>query len=170
MPTNLEIKFRIDDLAAVEQKAALIADSGPLVLVQHDVFFRSPAARLKLRRFQDRPAELIAYQREDSESVRESSWLSYPTADADRLENVLSKAIGKGVVVQKHRTLYLVGNTRVHLDKVDGLGSFVELEVVLDDELPATGAEQVAGELIDKLGLDNSQRVSVSYADLIAET
>jgi len=168
VPTNIEIKLRVNELAAVEQKAALISDSGPTHLEQNDVFFQAPAGRLKLRRFQDGSAELIAYQRADADTVRESSWLAYPTTEPDQLESVLTKAIGKGIVVSKKRTLYIAGNTRIHLDEVDGLGCFVELEVVLDAELSTSQAENIALELIQKLGLESSQRISVAYADLLA--
>ena len=168
VPTNFEIKFRVANLGEVQQKASQLASSGPTELVQEDVFFPVSKGRLKLRKFDDGNAELIAYDREDSSDVRQSKWFAYPTADANQLEAVLVESLGKGIVVRKNRTLYLVGSTRIHLDTVDELGTFVELEVMIEKGLSVGEAKAVADGLIDDLGLDRCERISVAYADLLA--
>lgn len=171
MPTNIEIKLRVEDLEdleAVEAKAANVADSGPEVLIQEDVFFNVPNGRLKLRKFASGTAELIAYHRSDSAEVRESSWLASPIVDPDSFQQAMAMTAGVGVTVRKHRTLYIVGNTRVHLDRVEQLGDFVELEVVLDTDDDHEVARQIADDLIKQLGLEAASRVSVAYADLLA--
>ena len=76
-------------------------------------------------------------------------------------------ALGTGVVVEKRRHLYLVGQTRIHLDEVTGLGTFMELEVVLrDDQSPADG-ERIAQELMKALEVDTADLIHGAYADLI---
>jgi len=167
MPTNIEIKFRVNDLDAVERKAALIADGGPELLVQEDVFFNAREGRLKLRKFADASAQLIAYHRSDSGQLRESVWHACPVADPDSLQGALAMTVGVGVTVRKHRTLYLIGNTRVHLDRVEQLGDFVELEVVLAAEDTHESGMAIAAALIDQIGLQDAEKVSVAYADLI---
>ena len=83
--------------------------------------------------------------------------------------NELYKAYGTGRV-QKLRTLFLRGRTRIHLDEVAGLGDFLELEVVLADrELPARGLDE-ANDLLRRLGVDSSQLIEGSYLDLLATT
>ena len=168
MPSNIEIKFRVHDLDAVEANAAAIADHGPEILLQEDVFFNVATGRLKLRKFADGSAELIAYHRVDSDSIRESRWYAYATQSPDTLQQALALTAGESVTVKKHRTLYLIGNTRVHLDRVQSLGTFVELEVVLAENQTNEDGSQVANELVQRLGLDSAERIAVAYADLLA--
>lgn len=168
MPTNIEIKLRVDDLDAVERQAASLADSGPETLIQEDVFFDVPHGRLKLRKFASGSAELIAYHRSDSDQVRESKWLASPIEDSSSLQEALAMTLGQRVIVRKHRTLYLIGNTRIHLDRVDELGEFVELEVVLESGEDHDTGRAIADDLIRQMGLENAQRISVAYADLIS--
>jgi len=168
MPTNIEIKFRVEDLDPIERAAAEHADSGPEILVQEDIFFNVNTGRLKLRKFADGSAELIAYHRNDSDTIRESNWHLYPTNDPDALQHALALTLGQGVTVFKRRTLYLIGNTRVHLDRVDDLGQFVELEVVLSDDDRQEDGVEIANEIVQKLGLGNAEQIAVAYADLLA--
>ncbi|QEG21849.1 class IV adenylate cyclase [Mariniblastus fucicola] len=168
MPTNIEIKFRVDDLDRIESNAAAIADRGPELLVQEDVFFNADSGRLKLRKFDDGSAELIAYHRSDSDSIRESRWYAYRTEDPASLQAALAMTVGQGVTVFKRRTLFLVGQTRVHLDRVESLGEFVELEVVLGDNDSQEHGLTIANELAQRLGLESAERISVAYADLLA--
>jgi len=167
MPTNIEIKFRVDDLESVERKAAQIADHGPELLVQEDIFFDVNTGRLKLRKFADGSAELIAYYRTDTDSIRESHWHSYSTQDPDSLLSALSLTAGQGITISKRRTLYLIGQTRIHLDRVEELGDFVELEVVLTDNDSQQHGLEIASDLVQRLGLFDAEKVAVAYADLL---
>lgn len=63
----------------------------------------------------------------------------------------------------------MVGQTRVHCDKVEGLGDFAELEVVLEDDQSVEEGEAIANELMDKLGIDRSKLISCAYMDLILQ-
>jgi predicted adenylyl cyclase CyaB len=170
MPSNVEIKLRVDDLATVESKAAELANYGPELLVQTDTFFDVPTGRLKLRRFDDGKSELIAYQRSDSDTVRESKWSRYSIDSAESAEQLietLAMVAPPTVIVHKQRTLYLIGQTRVHLDRVDQLGDFVELEVVLDNQQTTEQGTAIADNLINSLGLESSERIAAAYADLL---
>jgi predicted adenylyl cyclase CyaB len=71
--------------------------------------------------------------------------------------------------VQKQRTLFLVGRTRIHLDRVAGLGDFLELEVVLEDNEPTEVGVSEAHELMASLGVELSQLVEDAYVDLLAK-
>jgi adenylate cyclase class IV len=70
--------------------------------------------------------------------------------------------------VQKHRTLFLAGRTRIHLDRVAGLGDFLELEVVLEDNEPSEVGVCEAHELMARLGVEPLQLVEGAYLDLLA--
>jgi Adenylate cyclase, class 2 (thermophilic) len=69
--------------------------------------------------------------------------------------------------VRKHRALYLIGRTRVHFDKVEDLGDFLELEVVLAEGESAQSGVDVARELMVKFGVEPSQLIEDSYLDLV---
>jgi predicted adenylyl cyclase CyaB len=167
----VEIKARVTDLAAIRRRVEELAEQGPTVLEQEDTFLACPRGRLKLRQFADSaPAELIYYERADGTAPRESRYVVHRVADPDSLRQVLSAALGIRGVVRKRRTLYLIGPTRVHLDEVKGLGSFVELEVVLrPGQAPAEGMK-IAQTLMDQLGIQPHQLVDRAYVDLHAQT
>ncbi len=140
MARNVEIKARVADRTALEARVAHLADSGPTSIAQRDTFFHCARGRLKLRDFGDGSGELIAYQRSDDRGPKLSTYLRAPTADPEALLAALAAACEVRGEVRKQRTLYLIGATRVHLDTVDLLGHFVELEVVLrEDQSPADG-------------------------------
>jgi predicted adenylyl cyclase CyaB len=70
--------------------------------------------------------------------------------------------------VRKQRTLFLAGRTRIHLDRVEGLGDFLELEVVLAEGEPADAGVREARALMHALGVESSQLVEGAYVDLLA--
>jgi adenylate cyclase class IV len=131
MARNIEIKADVRDLAAIAARAAAIADEGPSEILQDDTFFACPAGRLKLRSFSEREGELIFYQRVDQRGPKESFYIRTPVSEPASLRQALSLAYGEVGRVRKRRTLFIVGRTRIHLDEVERLGSFLELEVVL---------------------------------------
>jgi predicted adenylyl cyclase CyaB len=167
MARNIEIKARVSHLPSVADKAAALADSGPVEIAQDDSFFHCERGRLKLRAFSESEGELIFYRRDDRAGPKESFYLRSHTAEPGVLRDTLALAYGLAGRVVKARTLYLVGRTRVHLDRVQGLGDFVELEVVLQDhEAPEVGVQE-AHALMARLGIDASQLVDVAYVDLL---
>lgn len=169
MPRNVEIKARIGSVEVTAPRAAAMAGSGPTEIVQDDTFFACPNGRLKLRTFSESAGELIFYRRDDAAGPKESFYLLSSTADPVGLRELLSAAYGTIGRVRKHRTLYLVGRTRVHLDRVEGLGDFLELEVVLRENESIDAGIREADELMAQLGIDASQRVEGAYLDLLRQ-
>lgn len=173
---NIELKARCADLEAAA--AAAEAHGARFVRVedQRDTFFPAPRGRLKLRERTWREghdqrdmsdAELIAYERADVGGTRESRYRVVPVIEAAALTAALAAACGLRGVVVKRRALWMWHNVRIHLDAVEGLGSFVEFEAVLgaeDDE--AEGHQRVAA-LQRALGLADAAIVPVAYADLL---
>jgi adenylate cyclase class IV len=168
MPRNIEIKARIDSIEALLPRAAALADQGPTVILQDDTFFRCPSGRLKLRTFEDGHGELIFYRRADRQGPKESFYLCTPTPAPDTLRQSLELAYGPAGRVRKRRTLFLVGRTRVHLDQVEGLGHFLELEVVLAEDEPADAGVHEARQLMQRLGIGPQALVEGAYVDLLA--
>lgn len=167
MPRNVEIKAKVVSVDVLASRVAAMADSGPIEIVQDDTFFTCPAGRLKLREFADGRGELIFYCRADQAGPKESFYLRTPTADPSGLREALSAAHGTIGRVQKRRTLFLVGRTRVHLDQVLHLGDFLELEVVLGESESAGAGVRKAHDLMAQLGIESSQLVEGSYLDLL---
>lgn len=142
MARNIEIKARARSFDELRKRAAALSSNAPLIFRQHDCFYEVPRGRLKLRQFDDgTPGELIFYQRDDREGPKTSYYTRCPVTNAEALHALLATALTTRGVVSKERHVYLAGRTRIHLDRVDGLGDFVELEVVLsaeDDEESGT--------------------------------
>ncbi|PYM92613.1 MAG: adenylate cyclase [Candidatus Rokuibacteriota bacterium] len=169
MARNIEIKARIESVEAVEPKAAALADQGPIEIQQDDTFFACPRGRLKLRAFSATEGQLIFYRRTDQAGPKESFYVIAPTASPDTLREALSLAYGQAGRVRKHRTLYIVGRTRVHLDRVEELGHFLELEVVLADGEPHEAGVAEAHDLMAALGISPGQLIEGAYVDLRGE-
>jgi predicted adenylyl cyclase CyaB len=170
MARNIEIKARIDDPVACAARAAALADRGPTEIQQDDTFFRCIGGRLKLRAFSDGTGELIYYRRANSQGPKESFYLRSPTTAPNELRELLTLANGQAGRVKKHRKLFLVGRTRIHIDEVEHLGHFLELEVVLADEEPLEIGVSEAHGLIKRLGILPHQLVEEAYVDLLALT
>ena len=115
----------------------------------------------------DNRGELIFYQRADRAGPKESFYLISRTSDPDTLRDVLAASNGVLGRVVKHRTLIMAGRTRIHLDRVRGLGEFLELEVVLkDDEAPSAGIAE-AHRIMSQLGVSPGQLIEGAYLDMI---
>jgi len=169
MARNIEIKARIDSVDRIAEITATLADQGPLEIAQDDTFFRCEKStdRLKLRTFAPDRAELIFYRRADSTGPKESFYLITPVTTPDALRESLTLAWGQAGRVRKQRRLFLVGRTRVHLDRVEGLGEFLELEVVLQEGEPADAGVAEAHALMARLGVAEGQLVQGAYVDLL---
>jgi adenylate cyclase class IV len=167
MACNIEIKARVGDLAALEARVRAIASHGPEPIDQEDTFFHCPQGRLKLRQFDTARGELIAYRRDDVAGPKASHYLRVPTPEPEALREALAMALGVAGRVAKQRVLYLVGRTRVHLDRVEGLGHYMELEVVLGEGEPAEAGAAEARALMATLGIVPADLVEGAYADLL---
>jgi predicted adenylyl cyclase CyaB len=165
---NIEIKARIESADAWVPKIAALAGADPIDIAQDDTFFRCDTARLKLRAFSGGTGELIYYRRADEYGPKESFYLRSPTPSPDSLRECLTLAYGQVGRVRKHRKLFLLGRTRVHLDEVERLGHFLELEVVLADDEPTEVGVREARELMEKLDIKPHQLIDEAYVDLLA--
>jgi predicted adenylyl cyclase CyaB len=169
MPRNIEIKARITGRREdVESRAAKLADSGPTILHQEDIFYTVPHGRLKLRT-ENRRSELICYLRSDQSGPKESNYIVLPVPDPQAAQKILTQIHGLRAAVRKQRTLYIAGQTRIHLDRVEGLGDFLELEVVLREAQSTTEGETIARQIMAKLGITAEHLVDQAYVDLLAK-
>jgi predicted adenylyl cyclase CyaB len=169
MPSNIEIKARVPDLRAAREVVVPLSDKGPEVLLQEDTFFACPHGRLKTRVFEDGSGELIFYNRANTNGIRQSDYHRYETRDPAELNAILSRAFGRTLVVRKKREVFIIGQTRVHLDEVENLGTFLELEVVLRPDQDPEEGHRIAAELMRILDVGQDDCIGCAYADLLAE-
>ncbi|WP_323898495.1 class IV adenylate cyclase [Aeromonas caviae] len=167
MPRNIEIKARIAGVDDLIPRAAAIADKGPVDIAQDDTFFRCESGRFKLRTLSPSAGQLIFYRRPDQQGPKESYYHITPTNEPDKLRETLTLACGQIGRVRKQRTLLLVGRTRIHLDQVQGLGHFLELEVVLEEDEPLEAGMQEANDIMAQLEVEPSQLIEGAYLDLL---
>ncbi len=169
---NIEIKARLDDIDTLLPRARAVAGGEPERIAQDDTFFRVPQGRLKLRELADGSAELIHYHRPDTAEAKASDYVRVPAPDPAALREALARGCGVLGRVRKQRLLLLVNeagfSTRIHLDRVQDLGDFMELEVVLQAGQTDAEGSAVAEALMATLGLAAAPRLAVSYLDLLA--
>ncbi len=168
MPRNIEIKARIHSVEALLPRAQALADGTAQRIEQDDTFFNCAQGRLKLRDFGDGSGELIHYHRADTAGPKLSDYVLAPTSDPAVLREALVRAHGVLGRVRKTRWVLLAGQTRIHLDRVEGLGDFMELEVVLRDEQPLEEGQAIAQALMQQLGVPPEQRLAGAYLDLLS--
>lgn len=163
---NIELKYRCADLAEVRRRARELGATDAGVLQQHDVFFDAPLGRLKLRDFGDGRAELISYRRADTPDPRGSDFLVYPVADPAALRATLAHALRSGGAVRKRRHLFLYRHTRIHLDEVEALGEFVELETVMAGQSEHEAHAELR-HVAAALSLKSDDAVAQPYVELV---
>ena len=134
MARNVEVKARLRDPEGLKGLLESLSHDPVGIFDQEDVFFRVPSGRVKLRSFPDGRGELIAYNRPDASGPVTSDYHILRTDNPSGVRGFLSEILGVRGVVRKRRLLYRIGQTRVHVDDVESLGAFLELEVVLGDD------------------------------------
>ncbi len=167
MPSNIEIKARVIELDKLRSIAESIASEPSQIFHQEDVFFHTGKGRLKLRILSETNGELIHYDRPDTCRVKLSRYQIYKTSMPNELRQLLSMSLGEIITVKKKREIFKVGQTRIHLDKVDELGIFMELEVVLSPDQAPEDGRTIAIDLMKKLGINETDLISGAYADIL---
>jgi predicted adenylyl cyclase CyaB len=167
MPSNIEIKAHVRAFDEIRRRAEQLSDTPVEVIPQVDTFFNTAQGRLKLRVLSEDKGQLIYYMRPDQDGPKRSDYHLSLTSDPKNLKQVLELAYGIRGVVRKTRYLYLVSQTRVHLDDVEGLGQFMELEVVLRDGQSDAEGQAIAEGLMTALGVERSDLLEGGYMDLL---
>lgn len=166
---NIEIKVPDRDPAATLERCRLLDAIDEGLLHQRDTYFAAPAGKLKLREdLLAGTAELIFYERPDDEGIRPSHYLRAPV-HGEETRRLLAECLGIRGVVSKTRRLFVWKGVRIHLDEVEGLGSFVELEAVVSEEMEATLARARVDELIEALEIDAAELEPGGYLDLLGD-
>lgn len=163
---NLELKARHHDLDDARHVAAALGATRQGTERQVDQYFAVPAGRLKLRRSSLDGAHLIAYLRADDPGSRVARFHRLPVTDPEGLRESLAAMFGEAARVEKERDIWWWRDVRIHLDRVVGLGSFVELEARLD----RIGDPAEAGRRLERLrrefGIADGDVIAGSYGEM----
>jgi len=163
---NIEIKAKINDYKKVKRLIEDLCLTPIRIEQQKDTFFNTPSGRLKLRETKNESA-IMYYDRPNSFEPKQSDIALSFTENPYTLKSVLSKSNGIRGIVKKKRILYKYEQTRIHLDNVEGLGGFIELEVVLKENQSAQDGESIANDLMNKFSIKTTDLIDVAYIDLL---
>jgi predicted adenylyl cyclase CyaB len=163
---NIELKARVADLAVARATATRLATEHVGVQRQVDTYFVCVAGRLKLREIDDQVAQLVAYERARDANAKSSDYYLVSVAEPAALKQALTAALGLRGVVRKRREIFLVENVRIHLDEVEGLGTFLEFEAVLGPDIDDRRGQQQVAELRLAFGIQSEDLLAGSYSDM----
>ncbi|CAH0698498.1 unnamed protein product [Spodoptera exigua] len=169
---NVEIKANITDYENICKVAKELSGGPPKIINQDDTFYNVQEGRLKMRIYADSSATLVRYDRDDIEGPKLSNYelLDFTANESEKaklLDEMLKKCLGVRGRVVKERKLYMVGQTRVHIDTVQDLGHFMELEVVLRPEQTLEEGQAIAHDLRTKLGVKEEDLIDCAYVDML---
>ena len=167
MPANIEIKARASDFEGLRHKAEQLSDTPCQVIPQVDTFFICSHGRIKLRELGPTRGQLVFYLRQDINGPKHSDYQIFDTDNPEGLKTIMTGAYGVRGVITKVRYLYMVGQTRIHLDDVRGLGKFIELEVVLNPGQSDEEGQMIAEDLRLKLGIQQDDLIGNAYIDML---
>ncbi len=163
----VELKARVDVPIEIERRLRALGAVPRATLHQRDVYFHGTRGRLKLRLQRPGRDQLVWYDRPDRADTKESRIVLAALPARHGLEPVLSSALGVRVVVSKVRRVFEWNGTRVHLDRVEGLGSFLEFEKTVDDEDSSSSAHAELRGMLEQLHLPPDALQAGSYSDLL---
>jgi adenylate cyclase class 2 len=169
MARNIEVKLRLSDAGRVRAAAMAAGARSAGVEAQVDRYYELDGGRrVKLRTRGHGAAELIHYHRPEVAGVRVSDYAVMPVRDAAGTASLVPA--GPAIaVVRKRREVLLLENVRIHLDEVDRLGAFLELEAVVDAQHDDAACRVQVDALLAVLGLTDAVPIRASYGELIRE-
>lgn len=164
---NIEIKARTNKTAQIRQ---FLMENGADHLgldLQTDTYFNVSAGRLKLRQGNIENS-LIFYNREDLSGPKQSDFDLAEIENGDAIRSILTKAIGVRIVIQKNREIFYIENVKFHLDSLEGLGNFVEIEATnKNTTLDVERLREQCSFYMDKFGINQEDLIPVSYSDML---
>ena len=167
MAKNIEIKARHNDFDAFYEKLSELAHHYEGLDVQIDTFFEARSGRIKLRESSLHGAFLIPYKRADQAGPKKSDYALIKIENPHEVKSLLTDILGVKKIVKKERQIYHFQNVRIHYDHVQGLGSFIELEAVVDKENELEKNEKKVHHLMEYFGIAEDDLVAGAYADML---
>jgi len=160
---NLEIKLRLNQFPS--NLTPYFAET----LYQTDTYYSCPDGRLKLREEKGKEAYFIFYQRPNTTQQKLSNYEVFPVKDLPVFEKIFGCLLHEEIRIVKQRELFLVENARVHVDEVEGLGMFMEIEVVIKTDEQERNANNLLETILRLTNTENNERVGIGYRELLIQ-
>lgn len=167
MSQNLELKAKLADISRTDELARENFGQEVSSFHQRDTYFRVQLGRLKLRESPELGDELIFYSRPDEAQAKLCNYWRQPTMDAEAMKQRLAETCGIEVVVDKQRTLIWYENVRIHLDRVNQLGGFLELEAIISEDDSETDSAERIAHILTQLEMENHELIDRGYRELL---
>ena len=168
MESNIEIKAHCHDYEGTEKRIQQMATTFIGEDSQTDTYFTTKRGRFKLRESSISGPYLIPYLRPDSNGPKKSLYQKITITDSDTAKLLFEQLFGIHLVVKKKRKIYMYQNVRIHLDQVEGLGNFIELEAVLPADDPDEPAQIIKVKyLMQQLGIAEQDQIATSYETML---
>ncbi len=167
MHLNVEIKARCADPAAIRNY--LLSHKAEFKGTDHqtDTYFHVAHGRLKLRQGNIENS-LIHYERSNQPGPKTSAVNMMKLTDGKTLHSVLSAALGVKTEVIKKREIYFIDNVKFHIDEVEGLGNFVEIEAIdFDGSVGEEKIRQQCEYYVKELQIEAADLLTHSYSDML---
>lgn len=162
---NVEIKAELRDPALARSVCAALGARHIQTMDQTDTYYRVSQGRLKKRETAGEEPEWIYYERADAAAARVSRFTIYNPEQAAQRFGATEPPVWR--VVRKRRELWMLGNVRIHLDEVEGLGWFIEFEALVTPGADEGECQRRVQELRRELGPAMGEPVAVGYSDLV---
>lgn len=164
---NVEFKAELRDPTVARFLCRTRGATHIVTVGQTDTYFRIPQGRLKKREVPGEPTEYIFYDRADRSNPKLSHFTIYPEAAA--IERFGATPLPVWIVVRKEREIFMTGNVRIHLDRVDHLGAFLEFEALVSRDHNVAACHHAIAELRSAFAHVLGEPIACSYSDLLAQ-
>ncbi len=164
---NVEIKYELRDPPLCRTVLARLGARLAATLRQRDTYYRVPDGRLKKREVEGEGTEWILYHRPNRAKPRLSNFTIYSEQEA--LTRFGTRPLPVWVIVEKTREVWLMGEIRLHIDEVERLGRFLEIEALITPRQHAGVCRREVERIARELGpVLLGEAIAVSYSDMLA--
>jgi adenylate cyclase, class 2 len=168
--TNFEIKAKCTNISLARN--ILISHNAEFkgIDYQKDTYLNVSKGRLKIREGLVENC-IVYYERPDDLKPKKCSYdiLQFSPGDIEieSLKKILVSALGIKITVEKKREIYFIGNIKFHLDTIEGIGDFLEIEAIGENDTEEKILSEQCGRYLEELGVKDEDLIGVSYSDMI---
>lgn len=167
---SIEIKAKSNDLNRIREMLNSRKANFNGIDYQKDTYFKVNFGRLKLREG-NIENKLIFYDRQNVAGPKKSDIILFEYDKKSSLKDILLRSLGKNVVIEKKREIFFIENVKFHLDYIEELGTFVEIEAI--DEDGSIGKEKLLEQCnyyLKIFDIEEKDLLTNSYSDMLQDT